>query len=387
MEFKIQQNDLLKTLLAVNRSILAKTNLPILSGVLISTSGEVLEVLSTNLETAARVGAVCKTETTGKAVLPGRILLEFVSQLPEGEVVFEKLGEEVLVKLGSYGARFATMPTEDFPAIPKIEKGQTIKFSAGDFVRTVLKVAFCAAADEGRPVLTGVLCELEKNLLSMVATDGYRLGFQKIATTGEAVPLKIIIPSKSLIEAAKLIGERTEGKTDESIEMIIADDFNQVNFQVDKLPSAKTGVEFTSRLIEGEFPNWQKIIPTSFNSLARISKEEFIKLVRIASIFARDSGNIIRLKLEGHAAKGAGLMTVFATNNQLGSNQAACEIEMTGRGGEIAFNFRYLLEMLSSIEGEDVNFEMIESLNPGKFTETDSRDNFFHIIMPVRLQS
>jgi len=357
MKFKIQQNDLLKTLLAVNRSILAKTNLPILSGVLISTSGEVLEVLSTNLETAARVGAVCKTETTGKAVLPGRILLEFVSQLPEGEVVFEKLGEEVLVKLGSYGARFATMPTEDFPAIPKIEKGQTIKFSAGDFVRTVLKVAFCAAADEGRPVLTGVLCELEKNLLSMVATDGYRLGFQKIATTGEAVPLKIIIPSKSLIEAAKLIGERTEGKTDESIEMIIADDFNQVNFQVDKLPSAKTGVEFTSRLIEGEFPNWQKIIPTSFNSLARISKEEFIKLVRIASIFARDSGNIIRLKLEGHAAKGAGLMTVFVTNNQLGSNQAACEIEMTGRGGEIAFNFRYLLEMLSSIEGEDVNFE------------------------------
>src|SRR3990167_604567 len=118
MKFKIQQNDLLKTLLAVNRSILAKTNLPILSGVLISTSGEVLEVLSTNLETAARVGAVCKTETTGKAVLPGRVLFGVVSRISQREVFFEKRGEEFLEKLGSYGARFETMQTEDFPETP-----------------------------------------------------------------------------------------------------------------------------------------------------------------------------------------------------------------------------------------------------------------------------
>jgi DNA polymerase III subunit beta len=374
MKFKIPQSDLLKTLLAVNKSLLAKANLPILANVLVTASKEGIEVLSTDLETATKVDVVCKTDVLGKTAIPGRMLLEFVSQLPDGEVIFEKLGGEVLVKSGSYSARLATMQAEDFPAIPKIEKGQAIKFGAGDFVRAVLKVAFCAAVDEGRPVLTGVLCEIEKKLLSMVATDGYRLGFQKIPTGGEGFPVKIVVPAKSLIEVAKLIGERVGEKEGGNVEVVIADNLNQVNFKVDN-------VEFTSRLIEGEFPNWQKIIPTTFNSSAKISKEEFIKLVRVASIFARDSGNIVRLKLEG------GTMTIFATNSQVGSNEAACGIEMKGSGGEIAFNFRYLLEMLSSIEGEDVNFEMIESLNPGRFTEADGNDNFFHIIMPVRLQS
>ena len=133
------------------------------------------------------------------------------------------------------------------------------------------------------------------------------------------------------------------------------------------------------------FPNWQKLIPANFTSTARVPKEEFIKIVRVASIFARDAGNIVRFKLVASGAKG-GLLSAYATNSQVGSNEAQTEIDLIGKGGEIAFNYRYLLEMLSSVDGEDVEFEMIESLNPGRLT-VPGDGNYFHIIMPVRLQS
>jgi len=380
MKFKISQSDFSKTLSVASRSILTKANLPILSNVLISTSKNKLEILSTNLETATKASTSCQTEIEGKITIPGRTLLEFVSQLPEGEVTFEKLGEEVLISTKGYNARIPTIAPEEFPAIPKIEKGDEVKIKTEDFVRGVAEVAFCAAQDEGRPILTGVLCEFKGNKLSLVATDGYRLSFREIPiekSPGEK-NIKIVVPARAVSEVAKVIIENLDG--DDQLSLVIADSLNQINFKVGN-------VEFTSRLIEGEFPGWQKIIPSSFTTKTRLPKSEFIKLVRIAAIFARDSGNIVRLKLENASASKKGTLTVLANTAQVGSTDAQIEAEMIGKGGEIAFNFRYLLEVLSIISGEEVNFEMIESLNPGRITATDDKDNFFHIIMPVRLQA
>ena len=380
MKFKISQSDFSKTLSAASRSILTKANLPILSNVLISASRNKLEILSTNLETATKASISCKTEIEGKITIPGRTLLEFISQLPEGEVTFEKLGEEVLVSTKGYNARIPTIASEEFPAIPKIEKGYEVKIKTEDFVKGVDEVAFCAAQDEGRPILTGVLCEFKGGKLSLVATDGYRLSFREIPI--EKSPseknIKIVVPARAISEVAKVIVENIEGETGD-LSLVVADSLNQINFKV-------ANVEFTSRLIEGEFPGWQKIIPSSFTTKARLPKSEFIKLVRIAAIFARDSGNIVRLKLESAGASKKGALTVLSSAAQVGSTDAQIEAEMTGKGGEIAFNFRYLLEVLSIIGGEEVNFEMIESLNPGRITATDEKDSFFHIIMPVRLQ-
>ncbi|MBI2327123.1 DNA polymerase III subunit beta [Candidatus Curtissbacteria bacterium] len=375
MKFKISQGDFSKALLLVNKSLPSRTNLPILANVLVSASGNKLEIVSTNLETATRVVIGSEVEKEGKVTVPGRILFEFISQLSEGEIVVERLGEEVLVSAKNYRARLAIMGTEDFPAIPKIEKGKKISIGAGDFAKGILKVVFCATQDEGRPVLTGILCDFEKESLSLVATDGYRLSFQKLACESEEV--KIVVPAKALLEVTKIISEAEVGENQQT-EILVAESLNQINFKINN-------VEFTSRLIEGEFPNWQKIIPTNFTSSAKINKEEFIKLVKIASIFARDSGSIIRLSLTSESKRVA-LLKVSANNDQIGSNEAECEIELSGAGGQIAFNFRYILEMLSSVEGEDVNFEMIESLNPGRLT-VPGDDNYFHIIMPVRLQS
>ena len=373
MKCKLPQNELLKALRACEKSLLVRANLPILSNILINVSKNKLEVISTNLESATRVIVPCQGQIEGKTTLPGRILLEFVSQLPEGEAVLEKLGEEVLISMKSYQARLATITPEEFPAIPKIENGQEIKISASEFLGCSARTVFCASQDEGRPTLSGVLCEISKGKLTMVATDGYRLGYTQTSVQSAGNNIKIVIPAKAVGEAAKIISENAANGEKDVITLVIADSLNQLNFKIND-------IEYTSRLIEGEFPAWQKIIPSTFATKAKIDKEELIKKVRIASIFARDGGSIVRLKLENKT------LTLMANSSQVGSNETQTPAQINGKGGEIAFNFRYLLEALAVIEGEEVIFEMSESLNPGRLTSTNTKDPFFHIIMPVRLQ-
>lgn len=384
MKFSVPQKDISLALLLAGKSLLVKANLPILSNLLISATKGRIEVLSTNLETATKVTIAGKVEAEGKVTLSGKMLQEFISQLPqEGEVTFEKLGEEVQILTKGYGARFATIAAEEFPAIPKIEGGHRIKIGADVFSKAAARVAFAAAQDEGRPILTGVLCEFVGGKVAMVATDGYRLSFDEVKVLeAPSADIKIVVPARAILEAAKIGGELGgEGTKDGVIDIVVAEGLNQISFKMGE-------VEFTSRLIEGEFPNWQKVIPASFVSHARVNKEEFIKVVRVASIFARDSGSILRLKFEAgtNGAKTQSL-NVSAGAAQVGSGNGQIGVELSGAGGEIAFNYRYLLEALGVIEDEDINFEMVESLNPGKLTGVSKEEKFFHIIMPVRLQS
>lgn len=396
MKFSTLQSEFSKALLTSGKSILSRANLPILANVLLKASQDRLEVLATDLETATKVGLKCKIENSGETTVNGKTLFEFISQLPEVELIVEKLGEEVVVSAKSYSGRFATLPPEEFPAIPKIERGIDYVVDAGDFARRITKTVFSAAVDEGRPILTGVWCEIAKNKMRAVATDGYRLGYQEIVLEGAktSASLKLNVPARALSEIVKIIAELTikDGEDGEAkaqrVTIVVAEELNQINFKIGD-------VEFTSRLIEGEYPNWQKIIPSTFNTKVKINRGTFIKLVKIASIFARDAGNIVKLKFEPSASGSnrqrsngkAGTLTVNATSSQVGSSDASCDVEMSGPGGEIAFNFRYLLEVLSVIEDEEINFEMNESLNPGKITLLDPKDPFFHIIMPVRLQA
>ena len=373
MKFKISQEDFAKALSVSSRSVNAKSSLPILSNVLVNCSKNNLEVTSTNLETAIKVTVPCKIEKEGKTTLPGRTLFEFVPQLPGGEISVEKLGEEVLLSTKGYSARLATMTADEFPAIPKIVSGKELKIAARDFSKNVQIVEYCASQDESRPALTGILCELEKKGFLMVATDGYRLGFSQIADIKSTQFFKLIIPGRALSELAKIIAE-TESAEGEQLAILVANQLNQVEFKIGS-------IEFTTRTIEGEYPGWQKIIPSAFSTKAKIPKSEFVRQLRIASIFARDAGNIVKLNL------GEGQLTIFANTSQVGSNEIQTDAQIEGPGGEIAFNFRYLLEALSAIDCEDVLFEMGESLTPARLKSTDPKDPSFHIIMPVRLQS
>ncbi len=381
MKLSITQENGARALTAASKSLSAKVNLPVLANMLLTATKSGLEVLATDLETATRVMIPAKVTIEGRAAVPGRMLLEFMAQIPSGEVSIEKLGEELVIGAKDLTARLATMPPEDFPAIPKIEHGSVIRLAPEDFSMAASRVAFCAAQDDGRPVLGGVLCEASGSSFSMVATDGYRLAFQKISTNGKpmAAAIRVIVPARAMVEAAKLVSESAELLGERDVELEIAQTLNQANFRI-------ADVQFTTRLVEGNFPPWRKIIPEKFTTSAKIGREELVRVVRIASIFARDSGSIVKFTLSPKDSSGANVLRIASGNKQVGSNEADVVIGLSGRGGEIAFNYRYLLEMLLSVASEDVNFEMIESLNPGKITIPGEAD-YFYIVMPVRLQS
>lgn len=375
MKFKVPQVELAKALTAADKSLPTKANLPILGNISLSLSKDKLTVLATDLETAARVVVPASGDGEGTTTVSGKVLIELVGQLSEGDLSFEKLGEEVLVSSSGNSARLATMSAEDFPAIPKIEKGKEVELDALEFIDSVRKVQASAAGDDSRPILSGILVEFTGKKMSMVATDGYRLSFTSIPLKKDIDNLAIVIPAKSLSEFAKIVSENFGDDEKQQLTMVIADGLNQVNFKI-------KNIEFTSRVIEGEFPNWRKIIPATFSTKVKIDRFELTKKLRIASIFARDSGNIVKLKLENN------LLTAAANTSQVGSDESQTKVlEMSGKGGEIAFNYRYLLEALSVIDDDEVNFEMIESLSPGRLTGADEKGDFFHIIMPVRLQS
>lgn len=373
MKFKVPQEELSKALSSCDKSLATKPSLPVLSNFLITASKNKVEFLATDLETATKVDIFCKIDIEGATTLPGKTLVEFISQLGAEDLMFEKLGEEVLITSSENSARLSTIAAEDFPAIPQIQQGIEFVVEAKSLLSGIKRVEFCAAGDESRPVLSGVLFEVEKKTLSLVATDGYRLGYSKLEVLGGSEKIRAVIPAKALSEIAKIISENLSEGKEEKITIKLSDNLTQVNFKF-------TNIEFTSRLIEGEFPNWQKIIPSEFPTKIKVSKTNLVKQVRIASIFARDAGNIIRFKIEGKT------MNIISNASQIGSNEARVDaIDAEGGGGEIAFNYRYVLEVLSVVEDENVNFEMIESLNPGRIT-AEKNDNFFHIVMPVRLQ-
>src|SRR3989344_186066 len=236
MKIIISQSDFSKALLASGKSILPKANLPILSNVLIKSAEGKVEILATNLETATRVAFGGKVENAGEATVNGRTIFDFVSQLPEGDMVVEKLGEELVVSQGTYSARFTTMPADEFPAIPKVEKGIALEIDCVLFVNGVLRVVFSAALDEGRPILTGVLCEVNKNKLKMVATDGYRLSFGEIDAgfVQKGPNLKFNIPAKALGEVAKIIIERGlaeegDAKNSKKLHLLVSEGLNQIS--------------------------------------------------------------------------------------------------------------------------------------------------------------
>lgn len=390
MKFVIDQDDFSKVMVSSTKSLLARANLPILANVLISATEKDIEVLSTDLETATRVRVGCKVEKEGQITVPGRILLEFVTQLPGGQVTVEQLGTEVVLTSGSYSARLPTMPAEDFPAIPQIKAGLEFALERGQLEQSISRVAFSAAQDEGRPILTGILCDVSKGKIGLVATDGYRLSFDQIdiKASGALPNVKLIVPAKAMIEISKIISETSDTSQEDSlgeVKVVVSQELNGATFNFGPA-RGKTNIEFTTRLIDGEFPNWQKIIPNKFTSRAKVNRQEFIKLVKLASIFARESGNIVRLKLESSGSKKANL-SVASQASQVGSSDASFGVDLEGNGGEIAFNFRYLLEVLAALSDDEISLEMNESLNPGRIQSLGKNSPFFHIIMPVRLQS
>lgn len=373
MKVSILQENLSYGLNVAGRSVASRAQLPVLSNVLLSTEKGRLKFSATDLETGINLWLGAKVEKEGALSVPGKILAEFVSSLPAAKVDLVVKENKLSLNSGVYQADFIGLPASEFPQIPSLKGQANLSFNGQLLAQAINQVAFAAAADEGRPVLTGVLMIIKGKQLILVATDGYRLSLKKISGIKGLEKVKelksgLIVPARTLIEVARVINDAEEKK----LKVAITAKASQVIF-------ALTEAEIVSRLIEGKFPDFERIIPEKSLTKAILDREALVRAVKMASIFARESANIIKFEMKNSQLK------VSANTAQIGSNLSQIEAKTEGKGGKIAFNSRYLLDFLNGLNSDQVSLEMSGPLNPGVFSPVGDK-SFFHIIMPVRVQ-
>lgn len=362
MKITVLQENLAKIVSTAAKKIPSRPQIPILSNILLTAAKGKISALSTDLSASLSLSTGGKIEESGGVTVPAKDFAALISSLPPGKIQLRTEKEILLVSAESTKAKFVTISASEFPKILAPDHGQ-IKISTGDMNRVLGRTLFAAGRDESRPILTGIKIETGgKDGLKFISTDGYRLSLATVSCQGK-LARSIVVPAGILSDIFRLI-------TADSIEISISEDSGISIIFEDGWVSG--------RLLAGDFPPAAKIIPDETPISVLIEKNALEQAVRTSAIFAKGSANIVRWQIDD------GKLRISANSPQIGSNEVT--VEISGRGsGEIAFNSRYLLDYLGSVDSEAVEFGMTDALKPGIF-RPEKDNSYLHIIMPVRLQ-
>jgi len=370
-----QQGELHRALAHVSRAVARKSTLPVLSNVLLSAQEGQLRLAATNLEIAIAASLPARVAEAGQLTVRADLLTEFISSLPSDEVTLRiEPGSLTLAVSCSYSkANIKGIPAEDFPTLPEIgEQTPTARIESGLLREMIGQVAFAAATDDSRPVLAGVLVEFQGSTLTMAAADGFRLSVRS-AELDEPVAedLSIIVPARALQELARSMAD-AEG----TIDLLVTPTRSQL--------LARSGpVEFLSRLIDGHFPEFRQIIPKTYNTRVVVSREAFLAAARRAKIFAQSNNEVVRLQLlPGDSELDPGAVIVSAQAAEAGDNEDLLSARVEGPKAQIAFNGRYLSDVLSVMKSAEVALEMTSPNAAGVFRPVGDT-TFTHVIMPM----
>ena len=376
MRLSCLQENLNRGLALVGRAVAARTTLPITNNVLLATDQSRLKLVATNLEIAISHWMGAKVEEEGAITVPARLLTEFVGSLPADkvELTLSPKTKTLEVKCARFEARISGVDARDFPPIPKVEDGLTTKVEVEAVRQGISQVIFAAASEESRPVLTGVNAEFEGDVLTLAAADGFRLAVYRLPIT---VPVsqktEVIIPARTLGELNRLMADR-----EEPVEITVNPAKSQVLFRI-------KNVELVSQLIQGSFPNYAQLIPQSSSSRAVVSVGDFLRATRTASIFARDGSGIVRLMVSPGGELTPGKMTISARSEEIGEDVGEIDAIVTGGEAKIAFNGKYLTDVLSVLREAQVALETTNPSSPGVIKPVGV-DNYVHVIMPMFVQ-
>lgn len=367
MKISVKTPLLQKSLNLLSHAVSTRSQLPILSNILIEARDGTLSLTSTDLEIGITINLTAEVKGKGETTVPAKTFSELVSSLRAETTEIELEDASLIVRTKNTNTSFSTQPSQEFPKL-YLEKGEKIAVvDVGSFVKDVEPVIFSASIDMSRPALTGVLIRPEEDGILLVATDGYRLSLRKSKTKIEKEAINLIVPSRVLREALSL---KEMGK---EFSIFIAKEHNQIIFEIGD-------TILVGRLIDGEFPPFEKIIPTDHSTTVSFSREDLLDGVKMCSIFARESANIIKFSLKKDS------IVVSSQTPSLGENTVTVEARLKGEENEIAFNARYLLDVLSHIDAKELEFEMTGPLNPGVF-KIQGENEFLHLIMPIRIQA
>lgn len=373
MKFQILQENLSKAIDVASRFASVRAQLPVLGNILISARKTKILVSSTNLEVSVSTQVGAKVEAEGEISIPSKVINELVGNLPKETITLESEKEQLKVSTQNFSSTVLGMNSADFPKVPdSVGREKAVSFPGQDLINALSQVIFASSIDETRPILTGVLFIWGKGNLSLVATDGFRLSQKKISFKGGEDLPKIVLPKMILGELMR------SGSTEDEILFDLRQKEKQAVFGIGDTVLA-------SRLLEGEYPDFEKILPKFSTIKILLDKEEFQRAVKLASIFARESANIVKIKALKDSLK------VSAESGSSGSQEAKVEAKIESHGGEpaepfeISFNYRFLEDFLHSVKGEEVQMEFSGANSPGVFTDTKD-SSYLHLVMPVRVQ-
>lgn len=368
MKVILLQENFNKAIAEVSRIAGTKMDLPILSNILLSADKTSLKLSATNLETSIVQQIPCKVEEEGKITISAKILAEIIPSLSAGKVELEVKKEQITIKCGRFFVRLNGMDAREFPEIPEIEEKEKKKaLPMGKIKEISRQVFFAASADETRPVLNGVRLKVSETELEAVATDGYRLSRKIIKGKFEKETL-LIIPARAFLEVSRLGGEENEG-----VKFLLDKKENQIIFTAGN-------AQIISRLIEGKFPPFSKVIPENWQTEVVLDKKELESSVKMASVFARQSANIVRFSIEKNK------VTVSANAVSVGENKSEIEAKIKGDSLQVALNYRFVQDFLNAVDGDEVGMKFSGPLTPVIFTDKSDK-SFLHVIMPVRVQN
>ncbi len=375
MKLSCLQENLNRGLGVVGRAVAARTTLPITNNVLLATDEARLKLVATNLEMAISHWIGAKVQNEGSITVPARLLTEFIGSLPNDKVHINlPSGKTLELKCARFEARISGVDAKDFPPIPKVDEGIVTRVEVEALRQGINQVVFAAASEESRPVLTGVDAQFEGDLVTLAAADGFRLAVYKVPlATPVSEKTEVIIPARTLTELNRLIAD-----DEDPVDITVNPNKSQILFRL-------KDTELVSQLVQGTFPQYAQLIPQSSNSKAVVDVGEFLRAARTASIFARDGSGIVRLVVTPGAESAPGKLTVSARSEELGDDVGEIDATIEGEEAKIAFNGRYLIDVLSVLREEKVVLETTNPSSPGVIRPVGV-DNYVHVVMPMFVQ-
>jgi DNA polymerase-3 subunit beta len=375
MKVTCLQENLAKGLGIVTRAVSPRNVLPVLGNVLLATEEGRLKLAATNLEIGITYWLGTKVEDEGSITVPARTLLDFVNALPNEKIhlTLDSRRQSLNLRCESFTSDIKGVDAQEFPVLPTAAMGEGLSLNVVDLREMITQTTIAAATDDTRPVLTGVLVRLEGDQLTLAAADGFRLSMRNSklsAPVRESV--SVIIPARALSELARLVGDQ-----DEMVWMVLPSGRGQAVFRL-------KDAELSSSLIDGTFPDFQPIIPRSFNTRAVVSTAQFLKACKAADIFARQASHSARISIIPGAESLPGKLQVNATAAETGAGETVIDATIEGPAIEIAFNVKYLVDVLTVVNTPNVALETTGPASPGVIRPV-GRDDFIHVIMPMHL--
>ena len=368
MDVECTREKLSQAALRASRIVSSRPSLPILSHILCQTTEGQLSLFSTDLELGLTTSLGAKVATEGSVVVPARSLVDFLTNNTDPTIHLISDGPHLELKSAHMKARLSGLDQADFPTPPVLANTKTLELPAKTFLEAVKKVVIAPAVEDTRPVLTGVLLSGQDGVLTVVATDSFRLAEQTLALPAASDIPTLIIPSRTIQELLRVAsGEETGG----SIKMELEE--HQCTFTVGQ-------TKLLSRLIDGAFPSYQEIIPKSFATTATLKRAELLNLVKAANVFSREAGASIKA-----AFSSEGYIQVRSPQGQFGQIETKMEAVVEGEAVESAFNAKFLLDVLAVLSNETIIFELNGKTTPA-IIRVPGDDSYKYVMMPLRIE-